>query len=230
MNVFATLLEKPWENPGLDPSAEETGLRTRAPASIGLNIYMAVMTVIFSILIVTYVLRMGNYAADAEPVSNALPSWSLLALCGIPPARDWLPMPEPLLLWLNTAVLIASSVAWQGARRLSREGETNRLRTYLFVGGALGLLFLGGQIAAWLELNAAGYFLGSNPANAFFYVLTAVHGAHMLGGVFVWGRTVTRLIGGADAEQVHQSVDLNAVYWHYLLVVWIVMFALLVMT
>jgi cytochrome c oxidase subunit 3 len=72
--------------------------------------------------------------------------------------------------------------------------------------------------------------LSSNPANSFFYVLTALHGLHLLGGMLVWGRTTTRVLSGADAESVRLSVELCSVYWHYLLLVWIGLFALLLST
>ena len=92
------------------------------------------------------------------------------------------------------------------------------------------ILFLLGQLIAWQQLNASGYFMTSNPANAFFYVLTALHGLHLLGGMWVWGRTTTRVLTGADTQSVRLSVELCTVYWHYLLLVWIGLFALLLST
>jgi cytochrome c oxidase subunit 3 len=104
------------------------------------------------------------------------------------------------------------------------------VKTGLIAGGVCTTLFLLGQLVAWQQLNAGSYFMTGNPANAFFYVLTALHGMHLLGGMWVWGRTTARVLTGADARSVCLSVELCTVYWHYLLLVWIVLFALLLST
>ena len=81
-----------------------------------------------------------------------------------------------------------------------------------------------GQLVAWRQLGAAGYFLATNPANTFFYLLTALHGLHVFGGLVALGRTGERCGGGDD---VRLSVELCAIYWHFLLVVWLLLFGLL---
>src|SRR3546814_8048110 len=81
-------------------------------------------------------------------------------------ADDWQQMPDPPLLWINTAVLIASSIAWEVAR------QRRQVRAAL-TGTALSLLFLAGQLMLWWHYRTAGYGLSANPANAFFYLLTA---------------------------------------------------------
>ena len=92
------------------------------------------------------------------------------------------------------------------------------------------MAFLVGQLWAWRQLNATGYFLGS-PAAAFFYLLTAVHGLHLLGGLFVWGKTMARMVPASlEVLDVRPSVELCTVYWHYLLIVWLVLFAVLLST
>jgi cytochrome c oxidase subunit 3 len=98
------------------------------------------------------------------------------------------------------------------------------------VGGGLTLLFLAGQLAAWQQMSSSGYLMRSNPAVAFFYMLTAVHGLHLLGGLLVWGRTLVRMWAGAELVDIHLSVKLCSIYWHYLLLVWLVLFALLLYT
>jgi cytochrome c oxidase subunit 3 len=234
VGIIGVLTEKPWLNPGLDEALEarrDAAARAQPPAATGLMVYMGVMTVIFLMLITVYVLRMGNYGVEVDQsAGDAVPAWSLWALCGITPASDWKAMPEPLLLYINTLVLIVSSVVWQWARNVTVRGNDAMMQKLLVVGGVLGLLFVAGQLIAWQQLTASGFELNSNPANAFFYVLTAIHGAHMLGGIYVWARTVGRLVRGANSETVKHSVELNAVYWHYLLMIWLVMFALLVLT
>jgi cytochrome c oxidase subunit 3 len=143
---------------------------------------------------------------------------------------DWRPLEEPTLLWLNSAMLVLASIAFQLTRGATKRGQTLTVRVGLIVGGACTVLFLLGQLLAWQQLNASGFFVTGNPANAFFYLLTALHGLHLLGGLWVWGRTTLRMFSGADAQSVRLSVELCTVYWHYLLLVWIGMFALLLST
>ena len=98
------------------------------------------------------------------------------------------------------------------------------------VAGLMTMLFLTGQLVAWQQINAAGNYVANNPANAFFYLLTAVHGIHLLGGLWVWARSAVKLLTGADADTVRISIELCTIYWHYLLLVWVVLFGLLLST
>jgi cytochrome c oxidase subunit 3 len=176
-------------------------------ARVGLWIFLAVVTSLFGLFISAYYMRMGH---------------------GGQMATDWKPFPEPLILWINTALLLLGSSAMQWARSSVARGNADRTRTALLTGGVLTLAFLVGQFLAWRLMVTTGYFMPSNPAVAFFYLLTGVHGLHLLGGLYVWGRTVLRL-SRKDREliDVRLSVELCTVYWHYLLVVWLVLFALL---
>src|SRR5260370_27371245 len=97
----------------------------------------------------------------------------------------------------------------------------------LIAGGLFALTFLVGQLFAWQQLNAAGYFLAANPANAFFYLFTGLHGLHLLGGIVALALTVDKVWRGFEVNQVRLSVQLCAVYWHFLLALWLVLFTLL---
>lgn len=143
---------------------------------------------------------------------------------------DWRPLTEPNLLWANTAVLVLASFAFQLTRNAATREQLSTVKIGLVAGGLFTTLFLLGQLVAWQQLNAAGYYMTSNPANAFFYLLTALHGLHLLGGMWVWGRTTIRVLSGADVRSVRLSVELCTVYWHYLLLVWIGLFGLLLST
>jgi cytochrome c oxidase subunit III len=167
-------------------------------AKLGLWVFMGVVTVLFSIIASTYVTRMGF--------------------------ADWRPLPEPRLLWLNTGVLILSSVAMQWAQVAARRGRKDSLRVGLLAGGVFAGAFLGGQLWAWQQLGASGYFLALNPANTFFYLITALHGLHLAGGLVAWGKTTIEVWRGLE---VRLSVELCAVYWHFLLVVWLGLFVLM---
>jgi len=199
-----TLNTQPWE--ANDPLENQPGrgVINTDPAKIGLLSFIAVVTSLFALFLSAYMMRMR--------------------------LGDWRPVDEPNLLWLNTAVLVLASVAFQLTRGAAIRGKPLTVKVGLLVGGACTILFLLGQLMAWQQLNASGFFMTGNPANSFFYLLTALHGLHLLGGLWVWGRTTLRMLTGADAESVRLSVELCTVYWHYLLLVWIGLFALLLST
>ena len=87
-----------------------------------------------------------------------------------------------------------------------------------------------GQLLVWRQLGSLGYFVDSNPSNSFFYLITGLHGLHLLGGLVAWFRASVRLWRGAEVAKIRMSVELCAVYWHFLLLVWLVMFGLLLVT
>ena len=87
--------------------------------------------------------------------------------------------------------------------------------------------FLGGQLWVWQQLVNLGYYVSGNPANSFFYLLTGLHGLHLLGGLVAWCRTTIKAWRGVPAQQFSSSVDLCAMYWHYLLGLWLVLMGLL---
>jgi cytochrome c oxidase subunit 3 len=140
---------------------------------------------------------------------------------------DWRTIPTPRILWPNTGMLIMSSVALQWAKVEADRQEMESVKVCLVAAGAFAVGFLAGQLMVWQQLSAAGYFLSSNPANSFFYLITGLHGLHMLGGLVGLGRTIDKVWRGVDPEQARQSIGLCAVYWHFLLAVWLVLFSLL---
>jgi len=144
---------------------------------------------------------------------------------------DWVPLTEPALLWMNTAMLILASVVFQWTRNAAVNERTSRLMPGLIVTGLLTAGFVIGQIVAWQQLQADGQLITQNPANAFFYFLTGAHAVHILGGMFVWARATTRVVlsKGSDAT-IRRSVELCTIYWHFLLLVWLILFGLLLST
>jgi cytochrome c oxidase subunit 3 len=136
-------------------------------------------------------------------------------------------MPGPRLLWVNTAALGLSSAALQWAKREAGHGRMEALRPALVAALALAVFFLAGQIQVWRELVAAGYVLADNPANSFFYMLTGLHGLHILGGLVVLAHTtVVAFAADIAPERLRLSVDLSAIYSHFMLAVWLLLFAL----
>jgi cytochrome c oxidase subunit 3 len=199
-----TLNTQPWEANDPVENQPGRGVISTDPAKIGLISFIAVVTSLFALFLSAYLMRMK--------------------------LGDWRPLTEPNLLWLNSAILALASFAFQMTRGAATRGQLLTVKVGLVAGGACTSLFLLGQLVAWQQLNASGYFMAGNPANSFFYLLTALHGLHLLGGMWVWGRTTMRLFAGADARSVRLSVELCAVYWHYLLFVWVGLFALLLST
>jgi cytochrome c oxidase subunit 3 len=143
-------------------------------------------------------------------------------------AGDWEPLPRPRLLMVNTGLLAGASVAMAWAVRGARGADRTELLRRLAVAGVLTLAFLAGQVLVWSQFARAGYLVASSAASAFFYLFTAVHGVHVLGGLVAWGRAGARAWRGGDAARVRLGVELCAAYWHYLLAVWVVLYALLV--
>lgn len=200
MSLFSRLAEKSWLTPGADAFAEPAEYRPAA-LTVGLYVYFGVAAVIFSLIMAAYLMRMGVHEAMGHTAS------------------DWRPMPEPPLLWINTGILVLSSIAWEVARRT---GQFRTMRLGTLAGGLLGIAFLCGQLLLWRDYQAAGYYLSANPANAFFYFLTAVHGLHLLGGLVAWAR-----IAGRPSWL---GVRLCAFYWHFLLLIWVLLAGLLLST
>ncbi|WP_426399291.1 cytochrome c oxidase subunit 3 [Ralstonia sp. R-29] len=168
------------------PSAERMGLR----------VFMAVVTALFSLLILAYAMRMRE--------------------------ADWMPVPHPMLLWWNTGVLALASAAMEVARR-ARMHHATRRTIWLLAGGALAALFVFGQWMAWQQLSASGQGVAINPSNSFLYVFTGLHAAHVIGGLIVLAVTIARL--RSDPERAHRAATLCATYWHFLLAVWLVLLA-----
>ena len=223
MSLLKHVTVKPWERKGVIGGLRPRGAFDTAPQRVALVFFLSVAVVLFSLFGVSYFIRME--------------------------LADWRPLAEPAQLWLNTALLVLSSVLFQWARNTARRNSFRDghrgARRDIFVafggGGLCTFLFIGGQLMVWESLQAAGHYLSGNPANAFFYLFTGLHGVHLLGGLWVWSKTLIRLLSvdeasasGADlareAAGLRLSVELCALYWHFLLAVWLVLFAVLANT
>ena len=202
MSILRTLSTKPW---AAERGYVSNSHRLSPPnAKVFLSVFLGVVSAVFGLLTAAYFIRMA-YA-------------------------DWQPLPIPAMLWLNTGILILSSFMLQWARNAGRTDETNGVRHGLLAGGLLAFAFLIGQVLVWRQLGSLGYFVDSNPSNSFFYLITGLHGLHLLGGLIAWLRASIKLWQGAEVAKIRLSVELCAVYWHLLLLVWLVMFGLLLVT
>ena len=199
MNLIHQLTTKPWEATGELPLLQRHSNQQNKRAA--LKVFLGVVTVLFMLLIVAYAGRMAY--------------------------EDWRPAPQIRLMWANTLVLFLGSLGLELAQYAVRRGQQKLLLRSLLAAGLCTLLFLMGQAQAWRELGALVYFDVTNPAIAFFYLITGLHGLHLLGGLVVWGQTLARLWRGCAIEKVRHSVELCTLYWHFLLLVWLVLFGLL---
>lgn len=141
-------------------------------------------------------------------------------------SNDWVDTPLPHILWVNTAVLLASSGALELARRALRTGRRTAFNRYWTLATILGALFLGGQYMAWRQLNNAGIYLASNPSSSFFFLLTCVHAVHLLGGMTALGYIDVEALLLRLGPGKRTAVDVSAYFWHFLDAIWIYLMAL----
>ena len=209
--LIQRLKDKPWMKQGVLPTSQET-VTSSAP-KVGLWVFLAVVSSLFGLFASAYMMRVAGHGG--------------LAI--------WQPLDEPNILWLNTLVLVLASGAMQVARNRIDTDDFRGGRSYFLTAGVLTVVFIAGQMLAWQQARASGNLGPGSPAYAFFVLLTAVHGLHLLGGLFVLGRTTARIFR-VDLEQVvarsriRTSVQLCTTYWHWLLLIWLGVFALLLST
>jgi cytochrome c oxidase subunit 3 len=136
-------------------------------------------------------------------------------------SNDWVTTRMPGLLWLNTIVLLASSAMLEMARRALKAGRRESFSRLWAVGSALGVLFLAGQYGAWLQLRERGVYIATNPSSSFFYVLTAAHALHLLGGVAALLYVSVQAFRLRLGPGKRTAIDVSAVYWHFLDGLWV---------
>jgi cytochrome c oxidase subunit 3 len=195
-----TINVQPWQ--ARAAAVDVRGAAPRPAIKTALWVFLGVATSLFVLFVSAYAMR--------------------LALA------DWAPLPRPRLLMLNTALLVSASLAMEWTVYAVRRGDDGNVRRGLAASGLLTFGFIAGQLIVWKQFNDAGYFVSTSAATAFFYLFTAVHGLHVLGGLVAWARASVRAWRRTDAASMRLGVELCATYWHYLLGVWVVLYALLV--
>jgi cytochrome c oxidase subunit 3 len=210
--LIQRLKDKPWTKQGVLPTSQETV--TASAPKVGLWVFLAVVSSLFGLFASAYSMRMMGHGG----------------------LTAWQPLNEPSILWINTLILVLASGAMQVARNRIDADDLRGGRSYFLAAGALTLVFLAGQVLAWQQARATNDLLPSSPAFAFFVLLTAVHGLHLLGGLFVLVRTTLRIFRSSETSNVvarsriRLSVQLCTTYWHWLLLIWLGVFALLLST
>jgi cytochrome c oxidase subunit III len=177
-------------------------------AKVGLLVLLGVISSLFFLFIVAFMIR--SQVSDWEHLS-----------------APWKPLASPWFLWINTAMLVMSSVFLQWARVAARNNRASQTVKGLLLSGIFAVAFLVGQFLVWRQFVSLGYFVSTNPANSFFYLLTGLHAMHLFGGLIAWIRTCLKAWKGVAIEQLSSSVELCAIYWHYLLGLWLLLLGLL---
>jgi cytochrome c oxidase subunit 3 len=153
-------------------------------------------------------------------------SSAYIVLHGLP---QWQNITMPRIVWGNTLVLLASSIAIEFARQAVRKDQIAAVRQWMVVSGILGLLFLAGQVVAWRQLVAAGVYLSTTIHSSFFYVLTGVHALHLMGGLIGLGVVLQKAFANKLTAANHEPLKVCSLYWHFMDAVWIYCFLLLLL-
>jgi cytochrome c oxidase subunit 3 len=146
---------------------------------------------------------------------------------------DWRPLVMPRLLWLSTALILASSVSLEAARRCLKRGNSQSYSRWLMLTVLLGISFLAAQMLAWRELVGQGIYIATNPHSSFFYLLTGTHGLHLLVGILALDYLLLRAwrprkLSESEASMKRQTAaSVVTIYWHFMGGLWIYLFLLL---
>lgn len=195
-------------------------------ARLGVVVMLTAVVMIFVSYSSAYVVRKGLPSLD--PRTGTLVS-------------DWIPLQLPSFLFVNTLVLLVSTFTMELARRQSsrealasaKSAEASASRTdsegmpWLPLTVILGLSFLAGQWLVWRELAARGFYLSTSASSSFFYLLTAMHGVHLLGGILALLAAGAAYLLHRSAESRAVVVDVTAWYWHFMTFLWIYILGLL---
>jgi len=208
MSLYRDVTNKPWDDISSVDGIEHSPVFNVSHERLALNVFMSMVAVIFSLLLVSYYIRMN--------------------------IGDWVPMSIPAQVWFNTAMLVIASIFMQAAvfasRKLISITLFSRAGLLFLLGGVCAIVFAVGQYQVWNFLTLSGQGVRVNPSNSFFYLLTFVHVVHLLGGLWVWSKSVIHLARGTTGSSLKQTFSLCALYWHFLLVVWFVLFFILANT
>jgi cytochrome c oxidase subunit 3 len=178
----------------------------------------------------------GSTPAGAERLFTYLAMFWIVALFGTIAltmesrwvhARDWFAIPLPTALYSNSLILLGSSVAMEFARRSLRAGNGGRASRSILFTAMLGVAFLAGQVYGWQQLGREGSRAAANPGSFFFYLITGAHGALLIVGLAFLGTIGGRLGNARASARSRSALGTIALYWHFLDVLWLGLFALL---
>tara|TARA_B100000401_G_scaffold220123_1_gene148743 strand:+ start:27 stop:707 length:681 start_codon:yes stop_codon:yes gene_type:complete len=202
---FSTLLEKPWEN-------EQAAIdNAHEGKTFDITLQKSAVIIIFGIATVLFSLVFTSY------------------LYTLPPGQDTKYLLRPNLLWINTLVLFFVTYFFNKVTSDLKKKNTLNVKRNLLITGGLTYLFLFGQIIFWFQLLKSGNYVSTNSYFANFYVFTALHGLHLLGGLFFWGKVSSRVLKLEQNKILEEEKNISALslYWIYLLIVWLMFFLMI---
>ena len=203
--IFGTLTEKPWEANQAAIDSKHSG------QTFNISNQMSVVIVIFGISSVLFSLIFTGY------------------LYSLPPGQDTTFILKTNMLWINTLVLILVTYFFDKIRRDFNNNITSNIKKNLIIVGALSYLFLILQLILWYQLMIDGNYVSTNTYFSSFYFFTALHGIHLLGGLFFWGKVTSKVfkLEERDYKKEERSITALSVYWLFLFIVWFVFFTIM---
>ena len=203
--IFSTLSQKPWEAEQAAIDTEHTG------QTFNLSNQMSAVIIIFGISSVLFSLIFTGY------------------LYSLPPEQDTTLILKTNLLWINTLVLIFVTYFFDKIRKDFNKKITNKIKINLIFVGALSYLFLVLQLLLWYQLMISGNYVSTNTYFSSFYFFTALHGIHLLGGLFFWGKVTSKFfkLNKKDYKNEMKNINALSIYWLFLFIVWFFFFSIM---
>ena len=203
--LFGTLVEKPWEK------EQATIDNLHKGKTFNLSVQKSAVIIIFGIATVLFSLIFTGY------------------IYTLPPNQDTKYLLKPNLLWLNTLILFFVTYYFSKITKDLKNKEIFKIKKNLIIVGGLSYLFLFGQLIFWIQLMKNGNYISTNSYFSSFYIFTALHGLHLLGGLFFWGKVSSRVLKLEKNKILNEEKNISALswYWTFLLVVWLVFFLMI---
>ena len=203
--LFGTLAQKPWEKNQATIDNAHTG------QTFNISNQMSAVIIIFGVSTAIFSLIFTGY------------------LYSLPPEQDTTFILKTYLLWINTLVLIFVTFFFNKISSDLKKNLTNKIKKNLIYVGGLSYLFLFLQLLLWYKLMKSGNFVNTNTYFSSFYFFTALHGIHLLGGLFFWGKVSSRIFKLEEKDYINEEKNINALslYWLFLFIVWIVFFTIM---
>ena len=202
--LFGTLAQKPWEENQAAIDSMHSG------RTFNLSNQMSAVIIIFGVSTAIFSLIFSGY------------------LYSLPPEQDTTFILKTSLVWINTVILIFVTFFFNKISSDLKKNLTDKIKKNLIFVGGLSYLFLFLQLILWYQLMKSGHFVDTNTYFSSFYIFTALHGIHLLGGLFFWGKVSSRIFKLSEKEYIKEEKNINALalYWFFLFIVWIVFFAI----
>ena len=203
--LFGTLTEKPWESDRAKIDDAHIG------KTFDLSVQTSAVIIIFGIATVLFSLVFTSY------------------LYTLSPSQDTNYLLRPNLLWINTLILFFVTYFFNKVTNDLEKKDTSKIKRNLLIIGGLTYLFLFGQIIFWFQLLKSGNYVSTNSYFANFYVFTALHGLHLLGGLLFWGKVSSKVLKLEQNKILEQEKNISAlsIYWTFLLIVWLMFFLMI---